>query len=372
VIAMTTVPVGRRLLLSERRRAVLGIAGVSVALLLILVFNGIVDGSMERVTRYIDTSPADVFVAQSGVSNMHMASSTVPLSNLDRIRATAGVAWAEPILYETDSLVASADQRLLSYGIGYEPGRPGGPSSLLRGSAPGPGEIALDDQAARDVGVGIGDRVRILGRSWRVSGLTDQLTNITSTISFVRFDDFISARSLPPIASYVLVGTIGSAQAVAELIAGETGLTALTKTEFGASERHLVRDMTAQIMQIMTLAAFIIGIAVIGLLLYAGTLSRLREIGVMKALGAGMPRLVTQVLSQAAWTIGVAFLLAIVLTVLLGLALTALGSNVDLALTKGSVLEAGVGGIVLGAIGALAPVARMTRVDPATVFRRPS
>ncbi len=371
-MAMTGVPVGRRLLLSERRRAVLGIAGVSVALLLILVFNGIVDGSMERVTRYVDTSPAGVFVAQSGVSNMHMASSTVPLSNLDRIRATPGVAWAEPILYESDSLVASADQRLLSYVIGYEPGRPGGPPSLLRGTIPGPGEIVLDDQAAKDVGAGIGDQVSILGRWWRVSGLTDELTNITSTISFVRFADFATARSLAPIASYVLVGTSGSAQAVAERIATETGLTALTKSDFAASERRLVRDMTAQIMQIMTLAAFVIGIAVIGLLLYAGTLSRLREVGVMKALGAGMRRLVAHVLSQAAWTVGIAFVLAIALAELLGFALTALGSNVTLVLTPWSVAEAGLGGVVLGAAGAMAPVARMAHVDRATVFRRPS
>jgi putative ABC transport system permease protein len=371
-MAMTGVPVGRRLLLSERRRAILGTAGVSVALLLILVLNGIVDGAMERVTHYIDTSPAGVFVAQSGVSNMHMASSTLPLSNLDRIRATSGVVWAEPILYETDSLVASADQRLMSYVIGYEPGRPGGPPGSVRGATPGPGEIVLDGQAAKDVGVGIGDRVNILGRSWRVSGLTDQLTNIASTISFVRFDDFAGARSLPPIASFVLVGTSGSAQAVAERIAAETGLTALTTSRFAASERRLVRDMAAQIMQIMTLAAFVIGVAVIGLLLYAGTLSRLREVGVMKALGAGMRRLVAHVLSQAAWTVGVAFMLAVVIAELLGLALGALGSNVTLVLTRSSVVEAGLGGVVLGAAGALAPVVRMARVDPATVFRRPS
>jgi putative ABC transport system permease protein len=75
---MGAVPIGRRNLFSDRRRAVLGIAGVGVALLMVLMLAAIVNGAMRQVTRYIDTSPADVFVAQRGVTNMHMASSAVP------------------------------------------------------------------------------------------------------------------------------------------------------------------------------------------------------------------------------------------------------------------------------------------------------
>ena len=365
------VPIGRRVLLSEGRRTIIGIVGVAVALLLILVINGIVDGSIARVTRYLDTSPAEVLVAQSGVSNMHMASSTLPLADLATIRALPGVSWASPILYETDSLIAAPDERMLSYVIGYEPGQPGRPS-LVRGAPPRAGEIVLDQQAAGELGVGLGGRVSILGRTWHVSGMTAQLTNIANSISFVRFDDFAAARSLPPITSYVLVGTGGSAREVAATIADATGLSALSREDFAESERRLVRDMTAQILQIMTLAAFVIGVAVIGLLLYAGTLSRLREVGVMKALGARLRGLVADVIAQALWTIGLAFLLAVALAEVIGLTLAATGSSIDVVIRPSSLLQAAVGGMVLGALGAVAPVARMARVDPATVFRRPS
>jgi YHS domain-containing protein len=90
---MSGVPIGRRNLFSDRRAA-LGIIGVGVALLLVLMLAAIVNGAMRQVTR--DTSAADVFVAQRGVTNMHMASSAVPLADPARIRALPGVAWADP------------------------------------------------------------------------------------------------------------------------------------------------------------------------------------------------------------------------------------------------------------------------------------
>ncbi len=43
---MGGVPVGRRNLFSDRRRAVLGISGVAVALLMILMLGGVVNGAM--------------------------------------------------------------------------------------------------------------------------------------------------------------------------------------------------------------------------------------------------------------------------------------------------------------------------------------
>ena len=89
-MGMRRVPIGRRNLFADRRRALLGVAGLASALLLVLALDGIFAGAMRGVTRYIDTSPADVFVAQQGVRNMHMASSFVPLDALDDIRALPG------------------------------------------------------------------------------------------------------------------------------------------------------------------------------------------------------------------------------------------------------------------------------------------
>jgi putative ABC transport system permease protein len=365
---MSGVPVGRRNLFSDRRRAVLGIAGVGTALLMVLMLASIVNGAMRQVTRYIDTSPADVFVAQRGVTNMHMASSAVPLADLTRIRAVPGVAWADPILYLPDAL-ATAGGRQVAYVVGYVPGQPGGPASLVRGRAPGPGQVVIDQRAAGSLGLRVGDSVRLMARTWRISGLASGLTSLANTVAFVRFADLAAARNLTGITSYIMAGARGDPARLAHRITAVTGLSALTRAQFSAQERALVQDMSAQLLQIMNLAGYLIGLAVIAVTLYAATLSRLREAGVMKALGARPVRLANVVLSQALWTVGAAMAAALGLTFVLAVVFGRTAGNVPVALDPGSVARVAAGAIILAALGALAPLIRVWRVDPMTVFR---
>jgi len=366
---MAGVPVGRRGLFAERRRAFLGIAGVAVALLLMLALDGIFAGATRQLTRYIDTSPADVFVSQSGVRTMHMSSSAIPLSAVQRIRSLPGVAWAEPILYQSGSLAAPR-ARQIAYLVGYVPGAAGGPGTLASGTPPGPGEIVVDDRAGSAMGLRIGDTLTALGRGWRVSGFSTGLTNIANTVAFVRLDDFAAATRLETVASYILVGARGSPGDVARLIEDATGLTAQTRPGFSVEERGIVRDMSADLMKIMTAAAFLIGLAVVGLTLYAATLARLHEIGVMKALGARSRRLAGVVLTQAAWTIGPAVVLAVVLAYGLAAVIGRVSGNVSMVIEPASILRAAVGAALLGGLGAVMPLAKVARTDPATVFRR--
>jgi putative ABC transport system permease protein len=366
---MAGVPVGRRGLFAERRRAFLGIAGVAVALLLMLALDGIFAGATRQLTRYIDTSAADVFVSQSGVRTMHMSSSAVPLDAVQQIRSLPGVAWAEPILYQSGSL-AAADARQIAYLVGYVPGAAGGPPTLASGTAPGPGEIVVDDRAGSAMGLRIGDRLTALGRPWRVSGFSAGLTNISNTVAFVRFDDFAAATGTEGVASYILVGARNTAGDVARAIEDATGLTAQTRARFSVEESSIVKDMSADLMKIMTAAAFLIGLAVVGLTLYAATLARLHEIGVMKALGARPRRLAGVILSQAAWTIGPAIVVAVGLAYALAAVVSRVSANVSVVIEPASILRATAGAALLGALGAVAPLVKVGRTDPATVFRR--
>ena len=118
---MARVPIARRTLFIERRRAALGVGGVALALLIVLALGAVFDGTMREVTRYIDTADADVFVAQSGVRNMHMSLSALSDEALADVRSIDGVERADPILYETSPL-SVGDARQLSYLIGYHAG----------------------------------------------------------------------------------------------------------------------------------------------------------------------------------------------------------------------------------------------------------
>lgn len=149
-----------------------------------------------------------------------------------------------------------------------------------------------------------------------------------------------------------------------------TGLSATTREAFSASERELVSDMTGNVLRVIMGAAWLVGFAVVALTLYAATRSRLREIGVMKAVGADTTALGRMVLAQAGWTVGLAVLAAAVLTVALGSALAAASSPLSVALEPRAVVRVTAISAVVAAAASIAPLIRVARLDPASVFRR--
>ena len=372
-MAAGRVPLARKNLFQDRRRALLAVSGVGAALVLVLVLDGIFAGAMRQVSAYMRNSPADVFVAQQDVRTMHMTQSALPPDTVDAVRAVDGVAWAEGLRYTT-SIVDTGDGQRTTYVLGYDvaTGR-GGPRRIAAGGPPATGEVLVDDVAAAELGIAVGDTVTVMGAPFRVSGTSTDGTNIVNTTVFIRTEDF--ARLHDDSVAYVLVGAapgVATDELATRLAAALPGTTVQTRAEFARQEANVVRDMAADVMKIMTVIGFLIALAVVGLILFTTTLGKLREYGVVKALGAGPGRLATTVAAQAAWSITLGLGFAVAAAFALGAAISALTPNVTVVIQPGSVLRTGVGALIVGGIAALLPLRRVLRVDPATAFRRPS
>jgi putative ABC transport system permease protein len=367
---MRGVPLARRNLFQDRRRFALAVGGLAVALLLVLVLDGIFAGAIRQVTAYLRSLPADVIVSQRGVRTMHMSASALPEDAAERIAGLPGVASTSGIRFTSGTLHANRRGQL-SYIIGYDaPAGRGGPWDLSRGRAPRRREVVLDQVAADNLGVGIGDVVRVLGRRFIVSGLARGGTSITNTTAFVPSEDFRAIRG--PSLSYVLVKGRAGTSALdlkATLTRRLPNFTVQTRDEFIGQERRVVRDMSADIMQIMSVIAFLIALAVVALTLFTATLSKLREYAVVKALGASAWRLGGTIAAQAVWSVGLALVTAVVLAGGVTLAVGWLTANVRLAVEPASVIRVGLSALLAGAIGALGPLRRLLRLDPTTAFK---
>ena len=368
------VPLARRALFQDRRRAALAAGGVAAALLLVLMLQGIWDGAIRQVTEYLRSSPADVFVAENGVRTMHMSVSAIDPSVPDALRRVDGVAWAEGIRYTTTAVVGPGGRQQLSYVIGYETatGR-GGPQRLIKGRPPSGGEIVLERLGAKRLGVGIGDTVTVLDARFRVSGISRGGTTIVNSIAFIPTADFAARRG--DTLAYVLVGAepgVGTGELARRVAAAAPDTTVMTRQRFASEEASLVKDMSADVMQIMSTIGFLIALAVIALTLFTLTLSKLREHAVVKALGGRNRRLAGVVLSQAAWSVAVAVTLATGLAVALGALVNWASPAVAVAIEPHSVVRVAVAALVIGAIGAVIPLRRVASVDPASAFRRAS
>ena len=366
------VPLARRNLFQDRRRVLLSTGGVAVALLLVLVLSGIFAGAMRQLTGYIDGSGADLVVSQAGVTTMHMSASVLRPDIAERVREVPGVAWAEPIRYTT-GMVSSPAGQSVTYVIGYDPtARHAGPS-LVAGRPPGPAEAVVDRQAADQLRVPVGDRVRILGDWFTVTGLSTGGTNIANTTVFIATGDF--ARLRGPTQAYVLVGAgrgvdLGLLRARLEGI--PPGNTVQTSSQFAASERRIVTDMSADLMRIMSGIGFGIALAVIALTLFNVTVAKTREYGVVKALGAHPGRLAATVAAQAAWSVALALAAATTLALLLAVVIGRVNPALAIWIAPGSVARTGLGALLVGMAGAVLPIRRVLRVDPAASFRRPT
>jgi len=361
-----------RNLSQSRTQFFLGVGGVALALVLMLALDALLAGSEEDLVAYIEQSGADVFVAQEGVKNMHMATSAITLRDLVLAEHAPDVLSASPILYTT-SVVKTDGADVLSYIIGFDPDEPlGGPQVVVNGKADVQrDEVIIDEAIARSQRLALGDEVEIMGQSYTIVGLTRGLTNIINSISFIHIRDFQVLRGGEAI-SYALleVAPNASPHQVADAINRRNeDVLALTTADFSREERQIIKDMSVEILNIMNLSGFLIGLAVTALTLYTNTLRKRQEYGVLKAIGAQNRHLYLVVAAQAAFSLTLGFVAAIALVFLLGQVVPLIVPGMGMTLTQTGVTRVLVASLVIGIVAALVPAWQLARLDPARVFR---
>ena len=362
-----------RNLFQNKVRLLISVGGVALALLLILALDAIFTGVESRVTAYINNSGADVWVSQEDVFNMHMASSSLPDSVARKVKIIPGVESVSPILYLTNNVIAG-DERNLAYIIGLpERATLGIPWNVASGRAlPRKGEAIIDGNVAEKSGIGLGDTVEILGEDFKVVGLTRETSSLTNSIAFISMKDFENIRNNYGTFSFLLVRVREgqSPGAVAQqIMARVRDVTAQPRIQFASQERKVIKDMSTDVITIMNLIGFLIGLAVMALTVYTSTLSRRREYGMLKALGAQNKDLYLTVLAQAILSVILGFLFGLAITLLLTVAVRFMGINLVLEVSSFSLFKVGSLSILIAAISAVIPIRQISGLDPAMVFR---
>lgn len=361
-----------RNLSQSRIQFLMGVGGVALALLLMLALDALLAGSEADLIAYILQSGADVFVAQEGVKNMHMAASSITRHDVRRAARIEGVSSASPILYTT-SVIETGQADVLSYIIGFDPAEPlGGPRTVAAGTAyVKRDEVIIDIAVARSQSLALGDEIDILGRTFTIVGLTRGLTNIINSVVFIHLDDFRQLRGNDAL-SYALLRIepgYDPAQVAAVIMARDDAVTALSQAEFAREESQIIQDMSVEIISLMNLSGLLIGLAVTALTLYTSTLSKRREYGVLKAIGARNSHLYAVIIVQAVLSLALGFGVAVSVVWALGQVLPVFVPGLNMTLTQTGVLRVVSASLFIGIVAALAPARQIARLDPAQVFR---
>lgn len=364
--------VAHRNLTREKTRLALSVGGVALAIMLVLILDGFQVGMYRQITSYLENSPGSVVVAQDGVSNLLGATSLLPPGVAAQVEDVEGVTEAVPILSQFVILDLHGKKQP-AYLVGYSPALGGGPWEIVAGREPETDEeMVFDRVLAERHDIGVGSEVDVMDRAYRVVGLSAGTTSWMTSFFFLRKSAVEDLFRAPGATSFLLVEVQDgeSSEAVRDQISGLQGVIALLKSEMEANDSRLFARFFSAPVRLMTGIAFLIGVLVVGLVIYTATVERQREYGVLKALGARNGVLYSVVVIQALWAAVAGAALGILLAQGARMAIMAARPQFLIILEADMAGRAIVIGLGMGLLAALAPARAVAGLAPAEVFRR--
>ena len=370
-----------RQLAYEPLRTFLTSAAIAAALAVILLLEGFQSGMLVQLKNVALNRGADLIVAQAGVSNFVAARSLLPQLSRERIEAVDGVAEAYPITMIPVIYEKQGYRKTPIFFVVYDAG--GGPSQLKAGRPPEkPRDIVIDESLAVLYDLKVGDPFVVADFEFRIAGVARQASALFTAFSFIKYDDMldfffdsdlVGDISNLPLLSYLLVklqpgvdrDTVASA-----MEAAEPDGDVFTPEQLSANDRELGRTLFGPVMGVLIGAGYIVALLVVGMIMFAAAHARLRNFGVMKALGFPNLFLVRQMVLESLAMVLLSFPLALLLA---WLGAWLIESQVPLYLVPvmetAPLLRTFVAALLLGVIGAYLPYRFIARLDPAVVFR---
>ena len=372
-----------KMLFGDRAKYIGLIFGIAFSTLLINQQCGIFVGLISRSGSLIDDTPeASIWVMDPGVKNLD---TIFPLrdTELARVRGVHGVKWAVPYFKAMATVRTETGELESALLIGADDNSLVGiPSKLFLGNIddlkrPDAVAVAKDSfgKVWRGQAIELGKTLELNDRRAVVVAVVEDSPKFTSSITFyTRYSQALQyTNNGRNQLSFVLAKSEAGFDntAVARAISEQTGLLALTSSEFRDKAVNYVIENTGIPVSFATVIGLgvIVGVAVVGLMFNLFVLENLKHFAVLKAIGVKNWRLVSMVLLQA-------FVVGLVgYSVGLGAAASFFEFAGRSPNFKGFYLpwQVALGSAAVAAaimfVAALFALRRVLFVDPATVFR---
>lgn len=355
-------------LLARKTRSFITIFGISIAVALMLVLVGMVNGTVRDLANRILNIGADIMVGSSDIG-MFYPSEVLSDKYAGVLKEIEGVDKVTPVLIESLPSMNGNRQFNYIYGIDYDDYEALGNGFiyLKGGKFENENDIIIDSEMATINDIDIGDTVDIFNTEWKVVGIVKEALgarfyaereNLTRVFHPGRRDVatvfFINAKNgtdVHEVAENIRVDFDEedfSVQNVRELfdsfISGAIGLKEFMYAVIGVSA--------------------IICFSVILLSMYNAIIERTREIGILKSLGATKGFIIGLILKEA-------FVINVI-GISIGYFLTIVGMNivssifplVQVEITAGWMINSAFVAVLATLIGTLYPAWRASSLDP--------
>jgi ABC-type antimicrobial peptide transport system permease subunit len=357
-----------RNLLRRRTRTALTLLGIGVSIAAIVALGAMAQGTKELMTAMFRASQTDLLAIQSGVDADFSAvdeHTGARIEARDDVEALSGVIMTAVSTEQTSMLILSG-YNPRSFAIRH--------FRIIEGeSLTGRHQVIVGKNAAEQMGIEIGDTLRLLKSNFRVVGIYETGISYEDVGVVIGLREAQALTGKPHQVMYyaIKLRDPGQAEAVKqELEATFPDLDFALTAEIAESMSDF-QVLEAMVMQISLLAIFIGGLGMLNTMLMS-VLERTREIGVLRALGWRKRQVLGMILQESV-VLGV---VGGLLGILLGFGLGGLVSLVpgswgafDLTYTPQILIQAVIVALVAGAVGGLYPAWRATRMRPVEALR---
>lgn len=367
-----------RNLLYDKTRFAVTLAGITFAIVLVVVQLGLFIGFTITTSSIIDHSGADVWICAQGVQYFEVG---FPLPERKRyqILSVPGVGAAGRYIVKFTVWRRPDGAQKSVEVIGFDlDSRLGAPWSLTSGSisALQPQDtVVIDEFYAKELGVSrLGEVVEINGYRARVVGFTGGVRSFTTTpfvfTALKNALNYTASREDEP--TFLLVrgrGGIDPAALKARLMPLLSKVDVNTTTEFSAKTRRywLFTTGAGIALLVAALLGLLVGAAIVGQTIYATTIDHLRDFGILKAIGASDAYVYGVIVEQAVISAAIGYVLGIGAS----FGLLRLSRNAGAMIVVPWQLMASMFLLsLLMCVGAsIISVHKVTRLDPAMVFK---
>jgi len=361
-------------LFSQRGSLIGSTLGVASAFILVLFFEAVWRGESEQIVAYPSHVKPDVWVMQSGVSNMHMAMSFVWDWKADRIAQLPGVKRVTPITY-LSTVIGAGNEKLFAFVVGLLPSAEdrAGPWKLSAGrKIQNRNEAVIPDVLSKITDVNIGDKIRITDKSFTVVGLSSGTYSSANAVLFVPFKDLEDILSSSGTYSFLLVDAMPGVDAdkLAQQIQNSVEkVHALSHKRFIKNDFAMASQMGVEIIVMMTIICGVLAVLIIGFSAYTLVARKRREIAIAKALGTTNHEILFGVIVQSLIVTAFGFLIAVLFTVIVVPMLPALVPQITVVVSTSTILQLGLVAFCVAIVGAMIPAFLVVRLDPAIAFQ---
>lgn len=369
-----------RQILFEPLKSGLIILAIAAVIATILILHGFENGFYEQARRFVEDRNTLLFVAQSGVSDLLGDRSSLAQKSRQMVEEVPGVKAAYPvtsfpIIYKHNEHRAPVMMWI------YD--QKGGPTNIAQGRAIQEAREAIIDWAlAKKFGLKIGDDFIVSDFAFKIVGISENTTVMSSPVVFVNYDglidfffeaDVIADVATSPLLSHLLVDLKDGAdpkKVKTEIESKVPGVSAWTKDQVVAADIKLLRGIFEKVVGLLVKISYLIGILVIGLICFADVTNRLRTFAILKALGFQSQQLVSGIAIQTILLLIIAFPVGVLLAKAIGSILETWRPQFLIAvLVPEAIISTLVAAFILAIIGSLLPMRSIVKTDPATAFR---